>query len=304
MKNKRTGSFIAILVVMVVLALECSAMAAEVRPFILGSGTYRAIVIEGRIKPGDFDTFVRIAHENKGTISGVYIFSPGGDFDEAMKIGRAMRALELSSQVPMRTRSGRASCEEDGFSPTPKDPQNCTCASAGFFIHIGGVHRGGTYLAVHRPYFDRATFASKSQAEAEKAFNAIQDSARSYMAEMGVPEHIQADVLGTSSDRALLLDEKTVKTYFWGELPYRHEWAKSRCSRLTESEEARARDYTARLLSARSASKADLTKDEWADLTVLQKKQDEELNCKVTIDKDRRKKAYDTLFGTKASSVQ
>jgi hypothetical protein len=119
------------------------ASAADIRPFISDSGSYRAIVIEGNIEPGDFETFVRIAKENQGKVSGVYIFSPGGDFYEAMKIGRAMRALELSSQVPMRGPAGRPVCENDGFGPKPKSPNNCTCASAGFFITLAQSTEAG-----------------------------------------------------------------------------------------------------------------------------------------------------------------
>lgn len=273
--------------------------AADIRPFISGSGSYRAIVIEGNIEPGDFETFVRIAKENQGKVSGVYIFSPGGDFYEAMKIGRAMRALELSSQVPMRGPAGRPVCKDDGFRPKPKDPNNCTCASAGFFIHIGAIHRGGTYLAVHRPYFAKGKFGDLSQADAQKAFDALQESARTYMQEMGVPKHIQEDVLGTPSERALVLDDKTVKTYFWLELPYRHEWKKNRCSKLSESETLRTEDYSRRLLQARSPAEADLSKVEWNDLTSLQKKQDEETRCDIGIEKQSRIEAYTRYFGVK-----
>lgn len=275
------------------------AMAADIRPFIHGTGSYREIVIEGNIEPGDFETFVRIVRENQGQVSAVRIFSPGGDFYEAMKIGRAMRALELGSMVPMRDPSGRPSCSDGGFGPKPNDPKNCTCASACFFIHIGGIHRGGTFLAVHRPYFGKGKFGKLSQADAKKAFDALQDSARDYMQEMGVPKHIQEDVLGTPSERALILDEKTVKTYFWLELPYRHEWTKNRCSRLSESEAGRVESYSRRLLRARNASDADLSKSEWADLGDLQKKQKEELDCAVSISEKSRADAYEKYFGGK-----
>lgn len=268
------------------------ATAADIRPFIHGSGSYRAIVIEGNIEPGDFETFVRIIRENQGQVSGVSLFSPGGDFYEAMKIGRAMRALELSSMVPMRDPSGRPSCDDGGIGPKPNDPKNCTCASACFFIHIGGIHRGGTFLAVHRPYFGKGNFGKLSQADAKKAFDALQDSARDYMQEMGVPKHIQEDVLGTPSDRALILDEKTVKTYFWLELPYRHEWTKNRCSRLSESEAERVESYSPRLL-------ADLSKSERADLDALQKKQKEERDCAIEISNQSRADAYEKYFGVK-----
>lgn len=285
-----------------VLAMFHTAMAtaADIRPFIFGSGSFRAIVIEGNIEPGDFETFIRIIKENQGKISDVHIFSPGGDFYEAMKIGRAMRALELSSQVPMRSQSDQPSCEGI-LGIKPNDPKNCTCASAGFFIHIGAIHRGGTYLAVHRPYFAKGKYGELTQADAQKAFDALQDSARDYMQEMGVPKHIQEDVLGTPSDRALVLDDKTVKTYFWLELPYRHEWKKNRCTKLSASEAQRAEDYSRRLLRPRSASDADLSKTEWNDLSTLQKKQDEERRCSIAIEEQSRLDAYARYFGVKAN---
>lgn len=287
-----------VICLLVALIHTAPANAADIRPFISGSGSFRAIVIEGNIEQGDFETFVRIVKENQGKISGVHIFSPGGDFYEAMKIGRAMRALELSSQVPMRSQSGQPSCE-DLLGIKPNDPKNCTCASAGFFIHIGAIHRGGTYLAVHRPYFAKGKYGELSQADAQKAFDLLQDSARAYMQEMGVPKHIQEDVLGTPSDRALLLDEKTIKTYFWLELPYRHEWKKNRCSKLSVSETQRAEDYSRRLLRVRTASDSDLSKAEWTDLSALQKKQDEERHCSIAIEEQSRLEAYARYFGAK-----
>lgn len=285
---------VAVLYILLALIPTEQATAADVRPFV--SGSFRAIVIEGNIERGDFETFIRIVRENQGRISTVYIFSPGGDFYEAMKIGRVMRALELGSQIPMRNSMGRPACT-DGYSPMPIDPMNCTCASACFFIHIGAIHRGGTYLAVHRPYFEKGHFGELSEVNARKAFDALQNSARNYMEEMGVPKHIQEDVLGTPSERALVLDDKTVKTYFWLELPYRHEWKRNRCTRLSDSETQRAENYSRRLLRPTSASDAELSESESADLTSLQRKQSEERDCAVQIERQSRVTAYESYFG-------
>ena len=275
------------------------ANAADIRPFIFGSGLYREIIIEGVVEPGDFEKFIRIAKENQGRVSGIYIFSPGGDFYEAMKIGRAIRALELRSQAPMRGPTGSAVCLSGSSDPKPKDPNNCTCASAAFFIHIGAIERGGTYLAVHRPYFAKGKFGDLSQSDAQKVFDALQESARAYMLEMGVPNHIQEDVLGTPSERVLVLDEKTVKTYFLGALPYRHEWKKNRCSRLSELETQRVEDYSRRILRARSVNATDLSSLEWNDLGALQKKQTEEMHCNIEIENQSRNDAYARYFGVK-----
>jgi hypothetical protein len=200
-----------------------------------------------------------------------------------MKIGRALRALELSSRAPSRDPSGRPLCSDpsSGVFARPNDPKNCTCASAGFFFHIGGTHRSGTFLAVHRPYFENGKFGTLPLSEAKKAFEGLQESAQRYLVEIGVPQHIQDDVLGTASDQTLILDEKTVKTYFWGQLPYLHEWTKNKCARLSESERGRIETYSRRLLSARNAPDADISKAEWVDLDALDKKKDEERGARL-----------------------
>ncbi len=93
-------------------SLSIEAIAADIRPYISGVGTYREIVIEGPIKPGDFETFIKIIRENQGQISGVTLYSPGGNFYEAMKIGRALRTFQLHSQAPMRDSSGHPTCDD------------------------------------------------------------------------------------------------------------------------------------------------------------------------------------------------
>ena len=276
--------------------LTLTSFSADIRPYISNDGSFRAVVIEGLIESDDFEKFIEIVRENQGALSQVYIFSSGGDFYEAMKIGKAMRALELASQVPMRGKSGKP--VPSNFNPTPDDPKNNTCASAGFFIHIGAVHRGGTYLAVHRPYFDKTSFGQLSQEDAENAFNALQKDARKYMKEMGVPKHIQEDVLGTSSDNALVLDEKTVKTYFWLELPYRHEWILSKRSELSTEEQRRYAEYQQRLLDPRNVKNlsAVFTKAEQKDLQDLSRKKDIEDKHIIGVIKKSRMDAYERYF--------
>jgi hypothetical protein len=297
-------SLISVMQLLALLGGCIEARAADIWPYITGAGSYREVVIEGSVEPGDFDTFIRIVRQNQGRISTVRIFSPGGDFYEAMKIGRAMRALELGSMVPMRDPSGRPVCGEIVFGPNPRNPQNCTSASAAFFMHIAGVHRGGTFLAVHRPYIDPEQFRKLSQDQARAAFNDLQNTARSYMEEMGVPKHVQEEVLGTPSDRTILLDERVIKTYFWLELPYRHEWVQSKCSRLSIQEAERSAGYSRRLEKADTAAKADLSKAEWDDLTALQKIQDQERECAIAINQAGRDNAYEKYFGRKPTDAE
>jgi len=277
-------------------------LAAELRLFVSDTDSFRAIVIEGEIEPGDFEEFIRIVRDNQGKIREVAVFSPGGDFYEAMKIGRAMRALQLASRVPVRSQFGQPLCDETG-ALNPLNPQNCTCASAGFFIHIGGVERNGTYLAVHRPYFGKGPFGKLPLDKARTVFDALQSEAKDYMHEMGVPEYIQDDILATPSERSLLLDDKTVRTYFWGALPYRHEWKRNRCAKLSSAEIHRAENFADRLLETGNSGETGFTSSEWKDYSFLKKKQDEENACSAEVEHQGRRIAYERYFGISPSDL-
>ena len=63
--------------------------AAEMR--LLARGNYRSLIIEGPIESGDYEHFLKVVKDNQGKLADVYLLSPGGDFVEAMKIGRAWR---------------------------------------------------------------------------------------------------------------------------------------------------------------------------------------------------------------------
>jgi hypothetical protein len=271
------------------------AVAADIRVITNGAGSSPVIVIEGPIADGDLDKFIGLVKAFQGTVAEVQLFSTGGDFTEAMKIGRAVRALELSSRVPARTASGSPSCGAP-IAIKPNDQANCTCASACFFIHVGGSVRGGDYLAVHRPYFPAEAFGRLSQKDAMRAFDVLQRTAAQYMDDMGVPRHVQEDVLGTPSDRTLLLDDRTVRIYFSGDLPYRDEWARSRCSRLTSGERGR-------LVAEGAAADARATETQ-GDLRDLHKRRSEELECLDSVQNESRLAAYEKYFGVRPSDGQ
>ena len=269
------------------------ALAADIRVVTEGAGSSPVLVIEGPIADGDLDKFLRLVKGFQGTVAEVHLLSSGGDFTEAMKIGRAVRALELSSRVPARTASGSPSCGAP-IGIKPNDQTNCTCASACFFIHVAGTVRRGDYLAVHRPYFPAEAFGRLSQKDAMKAFDVLQRTAAQYMDDMGVPRHVQEDVLGTPSDRTLLLDDKTIRTYFSGDLPYRDEWTRSRCSRLTSGERVR-------LVGEGSAAETRAAETP-GDLRELHKRRSEELECVVAVQKESRLAAYERYFGVRPAS--
>jgi hypothetical protein len=271
--------------------------AAEVR--LLVRGDYRSLIIEGPIESGDYEHFLKVVKDNQGKLADVYLLSPGGDFVEAMKIGRAMRALELGSVVPGRNSAGQPVCgDEYSISAVPRAPANCTAASAAFFIHVGAVERSGLYLVVHRPYFGPEQFAKLTESQAQAAFDALQRDARAYMTEMGVPPQVQEEVMGTPPDKGVVLDDKTVRNYFVGEIPYQQEWRHAKCAQLSPVETQRLDVLVAKMLAAGT-----LTSDEWAEYNPMQKKRGIETKCQIALTVQSRMAAYERFFGIAPSDV-
>lgn len=281
-------------------------IAADIWIFEHHSGSYNEIVIEGIVEEGDFDRFIELAWRQQGKLNGVRTFSSGGDFYEAMKIGRAIRKLELVSSVPHHERDswGRPSCEPpmEGLFPRPKDSRNCTCASACFFVHLGGSSRMGTYLAVHRPYFAVGRFGSLPSSEAKLVFDKLQEEARNYMIEMGVPAHIQEDVLATPSSRTMVLDENVVRTHFLGSVPYYEEWLRNKCSRVSRDDEARLSQYAKVLQEYRSRpTDRRLSPEELEDYRSIKRMKNQELTCKIVAIDEQRMEAYKEYFNKRVS---
>jgi hypothetical protein len=271
--------------------------AAEMR--LLVRDDYRSLVIEGPIESGDYAHFLKVVKDSQGKLTDVYLLSPGGDFVEAMKIGRALRALEMGSVVPGRNPAGQPVCgDEYSISAVPRDPANCTAASAAFFIHVGAVERSGLYLVVHRPSFAPEQFAKLTESQAQAAFDALQRDAHTYMTEMGVPPQVQEEVMGTPPDKGLVVDEKTVRNYFVGKIPYQEEWRHAKCAQLSPVETQRLDVLVAKMLAPGS-----LTSVEWAEYRPIQEKRDIETKCQVALRVQSRMAAYERFFGIAPSDV-
>jgi hypothetical protein len=116
----------------------------------------------------------------------------------AMAIGKQIRLLKVGTQSPMRLVNGPVgvSCSRRSYDRTGKElppqerrywysgrdartfvrhPQSsvdarCTCTSACFLIWVGGMGRYGTWIGVHRPFFDAAEYGALSPKEAERRY--------------------------------------------------------------------------------------------------------------------------------------
>lgn len=107
--------------------------------------------IDGPIEPGDVEKFVSLL-KGDGQLLLVELNSPGGDIRAAIKLGRYMREGQIHVQVP----------------------QGGLCASACFFIFLGGSGRLATSaedfesrtagpVGLHRPYLTQPTSTTTSK---------------------------------------------------------------------------------------------------------------------------------------------
>jgi hypothetical protein len=192
-------------------------------------------VIEGEIVRGDYDAFTKVIRDNGAHIQYVGIISPGGDFDEAMKIGRAIRALKLVTAGPNQYG------DQPPLSPlgihTVQDQKNIVCANAGFFIYVGGVGRVPSTLMVHHPSFNSDDFGKLSEAEAKLAYDKLVSRSSAYMDEMDVPKGIQECVMNTPGDTIATIDP-TLASGLFGDLPYREEWLNAKYPLLSKKDDA------------------------------------------------------------------
>jgi hypothetical protein len=142
--------------------------------------------LSGEIVKGDYE---KVKSLISSTTSTFWLASPGGDVDEALKIGRLFREYLISTEAPYR--------DPHGFLTNCRG-QNCTCASACAFIWFGGVDRMGT-VGLHRPYIDEPVFRGLPPADASMTYRRMLDNVVVYLNEMEVPRSIIETMATTNS---------------------------------------------------------------------------------------------------------
>jgi hypothetical protein len=169
-----------LLATVAVLALTSSASAAEISSFY---GDDYFCRLRGEIKKGDYEK-VSSLFKNYASCVAFEMNYPGGDVDEAMKIGRLFRKYLVSTMAIPHSLKDK---EED-------DP----CASACALIWFGGVNRTGK-VGLHRPYTDDPRFKGLSPEEASRSYRQMLSNVTNYLTEIEVPKSIIEIVENTSS---------------------------------------------------------------------------------------------------------
>lgn len=154
------------------------------------AGEY-AIYIAGPLEKGDDQKFAQIL-KGKGKKAIVYIDSPGGDVDTAIKIGKSLRSNAMAVSVT----------------------NEAQCASACVYVLAGGVKRivyEHARIIVHRPFLEGAELGGS--ARYDEFYKRIVKLTNEYFLEMNIPVELANRMLAVPPHQAEELTESELKRY-------------------------------------------------------------------------------------------
>lgn len=212
---------IAFFISMILCWISSSVRAAEIScPY--GKSACLVPSLNGQIYKGDYDKVAAFLRARHPTVGDFFLNSPGGDVDEALKIGRLFRKYSITTTTSSR--------RDDGSFSSP-DPwcrnQNCICASACALIWLGGVYRDGT-VGLHRPRTNDPMFKGLSPADASTMYRRVLERVETYLNEMEVPKSIIESMITTSSSDVRWVDSSDEGL---DQPPSIAEWVDASCGR-------------------------------------------------------------------------
>ena len=159
------------------------------------------VSLSGKITPGDAERLAAYFMTQR-VINTIYLNSPGGDLNEALRIAELVK----SGGVRVSVKSGSI------------------CASSCFFIFIAGTDRTAAtaaddgsypkkaskkfgYVGIHRPYFAKSD-GDRSSAKQQEAMMA---QAKSYLASRGVAQHLIDLMMSRPSNDIYWLSERDLE---------------------------------------------------------------------------------------------
>ena len=176
--------------------------AADIRAF-----QTNKVIIEGELVEGDYDRFVRTVDAIGFDVSEASIYSKGGSVAEAIAIGTLIRELRLHTVAPRGFGASGNVC------PGVKEQSNCTCLSACVLVFVGGIHRYGNVLGVHRSYINHRVLKSMGGTEGLNASTKLMEDVGAYLGSMGVPRAIVDRMNATSSQDISYLPDEEITRY-------------------------------------------------------------------------------------------
>jgi len=160
--------------------------------------------LNGQIFKGDYEKVATLLEANRPFLNIFALDSPGGDVDDALKIGRLLRKHLVETWAPIPFPIGGALVVPGVVAGDEKlvslcSGPGCTCASACALIWFGGVARVGT-VGLHRPSTGDPVFRQLSPSNASTGYRREVEDIVAYLDEMEVPKSIVESMVNTSSD--------------------------------------------------------------------------------------------------------
>lgn len=242
-------------------------------------------LLSGSIVGGDYENVVRLFRESHPLLRRFSLISPGGNVEEAMRIGRLFRKYTIAAMAPLRLRpSGNFVL----WSPPTGQPlhrlcaggSECTCASACALIWFGAVDRIGT-VGLHRPHTDDLAFRAMTPSEASVAYRRMLDTVRTYLDEMEVPKQIIETMVATGSAEIRWVDLLENKV---GRPPSIAEWEDASCGSFTDQE-----DRTLSLLLGKEHDR-NLTQSDALVFKLLSEKRTRKFVCETALTSSHRER--------------
>jgi hypothetical protein len=197
------------------------------------SGRIPRAVLEGRIESGDFDKFTDFVLKRDNAVE-IYLASPGGDLGEAIKIGLAIRQLNLSTIVPGKVLTNQSFNLAATRHNLKGGKANYLCASACFFIFVAGIHRqaddvGPAILGIHKPILldnELKTLGNDQSTAAEKR---TRMTVENYLRAMDVPAKYVAEMYSVPKGGTKWVRNDEFESDFAGFIPELRNSVNSKC---------------------------------------------------------------------------
>lgn len=234
-------------------------------------GMCAAGYIVGEIQTGDFEKVRELYSDNHPFLWMFQLNSPGGEVEEAIKIGRLFRKYLLEAHAPKRMFGFSQFLFADKAECSEPDDSKCLCASACALIWFGAVYRVGD-VGLHRPRTTSTAFGKAAPAQAEKWYKEELKHISAYLEEMEVPSPVSQKMLLTNSSDVRWVDGSEGLT--WS--PSYSEWIDATCGQFSEEE----RGTETKLESQKSRGLA-LSKNDQLLLKVLNGKDGQHSECLI-----------------------
>ena len=197
-------------------------------------------VLEGKIEFGDFDKFKKFVFENDKVVE-IYLASPGGNLNEALKIGMLTRVLQLSTVVPSKTLTNQARELAVAQHDLRHPKANYMCGSACFFVFVAGINRksdglGPAILGIHRPSLSDKDKKTLEYDQVAAAADQTRSTVAKYLTIMDAPVRYAAEMFAVPSGRIRWIRNDEFDADLKGFIPELRAKFNAKCATRTDLE--------------------------------------------------------------------